>query len=134
MAKDDITKYQFDSEQSRTEAAQNGSKGGQASGKTRALKSIANKYGELKAPAPVIANFIKNGMIEEGHSVSFDEAMLIAQYMKSFKGDTRAARYISEVKGEMIQKVAVANIDQSLEEMNEYFGRQENADDTFVAE
>lgn len=109
-------------------------KGGHASGKTRALKSIANKYGELKAPAKVIAHLIDNDMVEAGYEVSFDEAMIMAQYMKTFKGDTRAARYISEIKGEMIQKVAVSNIDQSLEEMNEYFGRQESANDTFTTD
>ena len=116
------------------EAVENGKKGGQASGKTRALKSIANKYGELKAPAKVIAHLIDNDMVEAGYEVSFDEAMIMAQYMKTFKGDTRAARYISEIKGEMIQKVAVSNIDQSLEEMNEYFGRQESANDTLTTE
>lgn len=116
------------------EAVENGKKGGQASGKTRALKSIANKYGELKAPVKVIAHLVENGMVEAGYEVSFDEAMIMAQYMKTFKGDTRAARYISEIKGEMIQKVAVANIDQSLEELNEYFGRQESANDTLTTE
>lgn len=100
-------------------------KGGQASGKTRALKSIANKYGSLKAPSEVIATLIKNGMIESGNDVTFDEAMIMAQYMKSFKGDTRAARYISEIKGEMVQKIeARHNVDASMERLNGILDRR----------
>lgn len=101
--------------------------GGQASGKTRALKSIANKYGDLKAPAKVMAHFIENDMLAGGHDITFDEAMIMAQYMKSFKGDTRAARYISEVKGEMIQKVEQRhNIDASMERLNGILDRRES--------
>ena len=40
MAKEDIVKYQFTSEQSRTEAAENGRKGGIASGKARKERKL----------------------------------------------------------------------------------------------
>lgn len=105
--------------------------GGRASGKTRALKSIANKYGSLKAPAEVIARLIEDNMIQAGTDVSFDEAMIMAQYMKSFEGDTKAARYISEIKGEMVQKIeARQNVDASLERLNGILDRRksDNAD------
>lgn len=130
MAYDDIKDKGFDN---RTTAEQQkiASLGGQASGKTRALKSIANKYGSLKAPAEVIAHLIKNNMIQAGTDVSFDEAMIMAQYMKSFKGDTKAARYISEIKGEMVQKIeARQNVDASLERLNGILDRRksDNAD------
>lgn len=112
-------------ERSASEVREINSKGGVNSGKTRALKGIANKYGSLKAPSEVIANLIKNDMIEDGKDVTFDEAMIMAQYMKSFMGDTKAARYISEIKGEMVQKIeARHNVDASMERLNGILDRR----------
>ena len=130
MAYDDIKDKGFDN-RTTAEQQKSASLGGQASGKTRALKSIANKYGSLKAPAEVIARLIEDNMIQAGTDVSFDEAMIMAQYMKSFEGDTKAARYISEIKGEMVQKIeARQNVDASLERLNGILDRRksDNAD------
>ena len=120
LKKGKATEFRTGDEQART-----AQKGGQASGKVRALKGIANKYGSLKAPSEVVATLIKNDMIEAGKDVTFDEAMIMAQYMKSFKGDTRAARYISEIKGEMVQKIeARHNVDASMERLNGILDRR----------
>ncbi len=93
----------FTSEQSREEAAKNGSKGGKRSGEVRRLKALAKKFGEYNAPPAVIATLIQNGLLEQGQECSFDEALLLAQYAKAFGGNTKAARFIADAKGEIMR-------------------------------
>lgn len=111
------------------EAAENGRKGGIASGVTRrrkkTLKEIADAIGAKDAPLAVIENLIKQGVADADEEVTGDIAVLYAQYGKAWSGNTRAATYIAEVKGERIQRIESVNIDQSLEAMDGYFDRQE---------
>ena len=125
----DILKHLFDSEQSHEEAAENGRKGGLASGRTRAIKAIANKYGESAAPPSVVAELIQSDADGIGQSITYDEAMILAQYQKAFKGNTRAAEFICKVKGEYNLGVNVGhidNLDDSVRELDEYFARKWN--------
>lgn len=93
----------FTSDQSREEAAKNGRKGGKRSGEVRRLKAIANKFGQLDAPPAVIATLIQNGLLEKGQSCSYDEALILAQYAKAFGGNTKAARFVADAKGEIMK-------------------------------
>ena len=128
MTTDNLKNHQFDEEQSREEAAENGRKGGIASGRTRAIKAIANKYGESDAPPNIIAELIQSEAIEKGQSISYDEAMILAQYQKAFKGNTRAAEFICKVKGEFNVNIGVEHTinDESAREIDEYFARKFN--------
>lgn len=127
MAQDSITNHQFDESQNHEEAVLNGRKGGLASGRTRAIKAIANKYGESDAPAKVVAELIQNNAVEAGQTISYDEAMILAQYQKAFKGNTRAAEFICKVKGEYNMRISVVEpIDDSARELDEYFARKFN--------
>ena len=128
MTTDNLKNHQFDEEQSREEAAENGRKGGIASGRTRAIKAIANKYGESDAPPRIVAKLIRSEAIEKGQSISYDEAMILAQYQKAFNGNTRAAEFICKVKGEFNVNIGVEHTinDESAREIDEYFARKFN--------
>lgn len=125
----DILNHLFDSEQNHEDAVENGRKGGLASGRTRAIKAIANKYGESAAPPSVVAELIQSDADGIGQSITYDEAMILAQYQKAFKGNTRAAEFICKVKGEYNLGVNVGhidNLDDSVRELDEYFARKWN--------
>ena len=128
MAQDSITNHQFDESQNHEEAVLNGRKGGLASGRTRAIKAIANKYGESDAPAKVVAELIQIDADAIGQSITYDEAMILAQYQKAFKGNTRAAEFICKVKGEYNLGVNVEHTieDESAREIDKYFARKFN--------
>ena len=118
-------------ERSSEEAVRNGEMGGQASGRSRKLKAIANKFGSYKAPATVVAEILGEEMAKEGYELTYDEAMLMAQYHKSFEGDTRAAEYLSKVKGEMVIKTENAHdVDGSLERLNGILRQKDATTDT----
>lgn len=105
--------------------------GGQASGRSRKLKAIADKFGSYKAPATVVAEILGEEMAKEGYELTYDEAMLMAQYHKSFEGDTRAAEYLSKVKGEMVIKTEnVHDVDGSLERLNGILRQKDATTDT----
>lgn len=67
MAKKDIEKFQFTSNQSRTEAARNGRKGGIASGKTKRKKKDLRE----------MAQAILDGTFNDKNGVSFTGAELV---------------------------------------------------------
>lgn len=120
------------SERSENELKELTSKGGKASGRMRAIKAIANKYGESAAPASVVAELIQNNVIEKGQSISYDEAMILAQYQKAFKGNARAAEFLCKVKGEYNINIDVGQLeidDESVREMNKYFARHSSKDE-----
>lgn len=105
------------------EAKKGGRKSGEARRRRKTLREIANMLGQLNAPEAVIKNLERNGMIGEGTPVTYDEAMVLAQYMKTFTGNTTASNFIAEIKGERIQRVEQVDIDSSAEALNEYFQR-----------
>lgn len=128
MTIDNLKNHHFDEEQSHEEAVTNGRKGGIASGKTRAIKAIANKYGESAAPPNVVAELIQQDAVENALNISYDEAMILAQYQKAFKGNTRAAEFICKVKGEFNLGIDVEHTinDESAREIDDYFARRYN--------
>ena len=79
------------------------SRGGKRSGETRRLKAIANKYGSLDAPPAVIANLIQNGLLEKGQKCTYDDALILAQYAKALSGNVKSARFVADVRGEIVK-------------------------------
>lgn len=124
----EMLKHLFDSDQSHEEAVMNGRKGGIASGRTRAIKAIANKYGESTAPPNVVAKLIQHEADENALNISYDEAMILAQYQKALKGNTRAAEFICKIKGEYNIGIDVEHTinDESAKEIDDYFARKYN--------
>ena len=107
-----------------SEARKQGSKGGKASGEARrrkkALKEIAEAFGAAQAPDAVKAKMQAAGLSKK-KNITLDEALILAQYGQALKGNTRAATYIAEVKGERVQKIEQVIEDKSIDRMKEDF-------------
>ncbi len=105
---ENIKQHQFTSDQSREEAAKNGSKGGKKSGQSRRRKKIfmdtARKVLKMK---PKID---RKTLEKMGYSGDADPqvALIIVMAMaqKAMKGDTRSAALLMEMIGEDATSVA----------------------------
>lgn len=91
-------------EQTASEQRERARKGGKASGVARrrkkTMKDIAEFYGKMDAPPAVLANLVQNGIIAPGEVVSFDEALMLAQYFKALSGNTKAAQFVRDTGGQ----------------------------------
>lgn len=118
MAKKDIEKYKFTSDQSRTEAAQNGRKGGIASGeakrKKKTMKDMALMLLHSELPegeySDIILKLFPGAQQED---LRYDTAILANQIKKALtKGDTKAASFVRDTAGEApVYKQEITNID-----------------------
>ena len=102
MASEDIVKYQFTSEQSRTEAAENGRLGGIASGIARRRKKTMREAAEFFLSLPATA---KDKKVLKRIGVGDDDAdmqmaVIAGISTRAIKGDARAARLLFEILGE----------------------------------
>ena len=92
MARKDIESFDFTSEQSRTEAAQNGRKGGIASGQARrqkkTLSELAKMIAENPAPTSAKKKLTKMGISDE--DANNNACIVAAVYDKAVKGNMRA--------------------------------------------
>ena len=92
MARKDIESFDFTSEQSRTEAAQNGRKGGIASGQARRQKKTLSELAKIIAenPAPTSAKkkLTKMGISDE--DANNNACIVAAVYDKAVKGNMQA--------------------------------------------
>lgn len=106
MAKEDIKKHEYDSTQSRTEAAQNGRKGGIASGKARREKKALKDTLEELLAMPIKdgkssdIDKIKSIAGIKGKNITMQEAIMVAMLNKAAKGDVRAAEYVRDTIGQ----------------------------------
>jgi hypothetical protein len=119
----------FTSEQSREEAAKNGSKGGIASGEARRRKR------DLKlAMQALLEADVKDK--RTGEVMSGAEALAVAQYRKALKGDTKAFEVLRDTAGQKpVEKVEQVNIDgEYLDKVNElkafFNGEEQQRDNT----
>lgn len=100
----------FTSDQSHEEAVKNGRKGGIASGQARRERKL-----------------IKDRILERMKEEDWDA--MIDGLIERAKDTDKGFEIVRDTIGEKpIDKVAVTNIDQSLKELNGYFGRHEDAD------
>lgn len=91
MAKQDIKPYEFTSDQSRSEAAKNGKKGGQASGVARRKRKSMREALERM--------LIDNVQTTKG-KMETQTAILLGLIAKAIKGDVRAIEFIRDTLGE----------------------------------
>lgn len=126
MAYEDIKDKGFDS-RTTEEQQRIASAGGQASGEARRRKR------DIRLALEALLE--KDISDKHGNTMTTTEAIALKQIEKALKGDTKAFEVVRDTVGQKpIEKVAVTNIDQSLGELNEYFGRQESPDDTPTTE
>ena len=94
MAQEDLIPF---SERSVDEAKELGRKGGIASGEARRRKKAMREWAELigSLPTPVVCP--DGTPLEEA---DLDADVVMQQYRKAHKGDTKAAQFIANLKGE----------------------------------
>lgn len=103
MSREDIVQHQFTTEQSRSEAAQNGRKGGIASGAARRRKKSLKEAADLFLSLPVENTKKRNEMIKAGvpeEDADNQMAMIVGLAKKAAKGDAKAARLLIDILGE----------------------------------
>ena len=122
MAQKDIEKYQFDSEQSRTKAAENGRKGGIASGKAkrekRTWRQIAETIGQMQLHNKKQIQSVKDFLGELTGEATHDDAVIASAYEQAATGNVNAMRFIADLKGEIVNKQEIEQkiTDYTLEE------------------
>lgn len=97
-----IVPYQFDSSQSREEAAKNGAAGGRASGVSRRRKKSLREAAELYLSLPVSDKRAWNRLARDGvepEDVDNQMAIIAGLTMKAIKGDAKAAKVIFDLIG-----------------------------------
>ena len=122
MAQKDIEKYQFNSKQSRTKAAENGRKGGIASGKAkrekRTWRQIAETIGQMQLHNKKQIQSVKDFLGELTGEATHDDAVIASAYEQAATGNVNAMRFIADLKGEIVNKQEIEQkiTDYTLEE------------------
>lgn len=107
MAKEDIVKYQFNSDQSRTEAAENGRKGGIASGKARREKADLRRMLQIALESEDFKD-------KFGNKMTGAELMVKVAFKEMAKGNPKYWELIRDTAGfKPIDKIQVSEIDQA---------------------
>ena len=104
-----IVPYQFDSNQSREQAAKNGAAGGRASGVSRRRKKSLREAAELYLSLPVANRRAWNKISAEGvdpDDIDNQMAMIIGLTQKAIKGDAKAAKIIVDLLDNQTGKTA----------------------------
>ena len=135
MARKDIKKYDFTSDQSRIEAAKNGRKGGVASGRARRDKRDLRKVFEALLPLQMKDKKGQPLMSPiTGKPMSLLETIATATLQGAIKGGTRHLNVMLDVlgwKAPIVQEVKqTITDDRSLEEMKEQLERLRKFQDT----
>ena len=103
MAKEDLLQYQFTSEQSRKEAAENGQKGGIASGEARRKKKrlgeLVRMFGDLEVQDTKQNRIMMELGIPQEDRNRFMQSV-VSLFQKAMKGDVSAFNAIRDIIGE----------------------------------
>ena len=98
-----LVPYQFDSSQSREEAAKNGALGGRASGASRRRKRSLREAADLYLSLPVADKRAWNKLARDGvepEDVDNQMAVIAGLTLKAAKGDAKAAKILFDLLGE----------------------------------
>ena len=98
-----LVPYQFDSSQSREEAAKNGALGGRASGASRRRKRSLREAADLYLSLPVAGPRAWNTLARDGvdpEDVDNQMAIIAGLTLKAAKGDAKAAKVLFDLLGE----------------------------------
>lgn len=106
MAKEDLVKYQFNSDQSRTKAAENGRKGGIASGEARRERANLKKQLQI-----FLEEEVKD---KHGNTMTGAEMMVKVAVKEMSKGNPKFWELIRDTAGfKPVDKVQLTEIDQN---------------------
>ena len=100
MAKEDIVQYQFTSEQSRSEAAENGRKGGKKSGEVRSANAQMRKRLEQIVKMTLHdgkADKIKTLADAKGANLTISDALLVKLVTMALSGNIKAMNKLMEM-------------------------------------
>lgn len=90
------------------QAAENGRKGGIASGKAKAEKrtwrQIAEELGKMKITNAKQIESVKNFVGELNGDVTHDAALIATAYEQAASGNIQAMRFIADIRGEIVEK------------------------------
>lgn len=114
----------FTSDQSHEEAVKNGRKGGKASGRKRKKKKllaeIAEQMGRTIAPDSLVDDLRKAGVVGSDELITYDEAIMLAQYVKAAKGNVQSAAFLRDTAGQKpAERVRLDNLDSEQSKLNE---------------
>jgi len=125
MAKEDIVEYQFTSDQSRTKAAQNGAKGGKASGEAkrrkRSLREAMQTMLALELSEKEINDLAKKGYDAETQL----DALTAAALMSAKRGNSQAFANVMRLLGEETLSIEIQ--DDSTKNMDNWLNDERNA-------
>lgn len=97
-------KFDFRPAFTKENAAEMGRRGACASAEVRRRKRTLRRIAEAMAEAKKLTS-LPDGTEA---NITFDEALVLSQYLKAInEGDTRAARFIAELLGELKMNVAL---------------------------
>lgn len=106
----------------RTKAGKNGKKAKQRLRTMREALEIINKLPLPESAADVLR---EQGLSDD--ELCYPVAVMYAQMAKAARGDVQAAKFLSEINGEMIQKLAVSNVtDDSTNAFNAFLATKGN--------
>lgn len=125
MAKEDIVEYQFTSDQSRTKAAQNGAKGGKASGEAKRRKRSLREAMETMLALDLSEKEI-NDLAKKGYDAQTQlDALTAAALMSAKRGNSQAFANVMRLLGEETLNIELQ--DDSTKNMDNWLNDERNA-------
>lgn len=107
------------------ECAKGGRKSGETRQKLRTMREALEIINKLPLPKQTAEELRKSGL--EDDELCYPVAVMYAQMAKAAKGDVQAAKFLSELNGEMVQKLAVSNVtDDSSNAFNAFLATRNN--------
>ena len=105
-----------------------GRKSGQTRQKLRTMREALEIINKLPLPKRTADELRKNGLDDD--ELCYPVAVIYAQMAKAANGDVQAAKFLSELNGEMVQKLAVSNVtDDSSNAFNAFLASKDNETD-----
>lgn len=107
------------------EECSKGGKAGRGRQKAKTMREALAIINTLPLPQKTEKKLRELGFSED--ELCYPVAIMIAQVAKATKGDVQAAKFLSELNGEMVQKLAVSNVtDDSTNAFNAFLATKGN--------
>lgn len=110
------------------EEKRKGGKAGRGRQKAKTMKEALTIINTLPLPQKTEKKLRELGFSDD--ELCYPVAIMIAQVAKATDGDVQAAKFLSELNGEMVQKLAVSNVtDDSTNAFNAFLASKDNETD-----
>lgn len=125
MAKEDIVEYQFTSDQSRTKAAENGAKGGKASGEAKRRKRSLREAMQTMLALELSEKEI-NDLAKKGYDAQTQlDALTAAALISAKRGNSQAFANVMRLLGEETLNIEIQ--DDSTKNMDNWLNNEREA-------